>query len=681
MIEIATIKSNIKHINGERILYDRCDDMTINLDRILVILVRERLDGIYLPTNESRFLDDDTVNASFKLPRDMDRSEVHIGSSEMRSVDTWGHSSKLLKSVIPIWCKLERSSKCIKIPIHSIRITNAIPNDIRRENNIRCYRALACEVINTSHYGTVDLNRLSYSISSDDKRYIRMNDFEQLNDARNEYAISNNTRAAVKEAFVKYIDTPMSEDPTKADALYTKNAEKLCEMFFLHRANERSKLGLRPDAFGPYNAKYDEVHLFDIFKCKYMRLYVIYSLQRPSREMSWRDSSTPESIKKEFENKLGEHGIDIWNDRCEKESYMTSSDIKLFVERINDEIMCHYITTLFHPQPEITSGERKGIDSYTSTETKITYKGFNIFKTDRFKQLYARSNIQISDVIKMYMRYSSLGDAGQQTYTPTMVANMLQNEFGVKYEGFASPINARCSKFCSLMYDVDKSFGSMGSFCSKRILDNQDGNWTINPPFTESYYTFMRDGIVGAFERGVREDMLIFIKVPDWIDCEVIDWLKSKDNKYRVDSRVMEVGEFSFERVTGSGLYKLSGGLLLAVLSPLGKNHPTFGTDQMDRFANVMKETVPMALRSVMKSDREYINGYTLRVKVKEGVRDFSGFNLAKGITLESIRKYIEAETGSDSSINTPPSINSPPSVRSQSPSISSPSHSTSHST
>ena len=86
----------------------------------------------------------------------------------------------------------------------------------------------------------------------------------------------------------------------------------------------------------------------------------------------------------------------------------------------------------------------------------------------------------------MQMRYESLAsfDQGNQGALPQSAFQVLREEFGVRHECFASPLNvcpgAPEQTFNSIFYDVDKFFGSKKSFFE---FWPETGAYEVNPPF------------------------------------------------------------------------------------------------------------------------------------------------------------------------------------------------------
>ena len=77
-------------------------------------------------------------------------------------------------------------------------------------------------------------------------------------------------------------------------------------------------------------------------------------------------------------------------------------------------------------------------------------------------------------------RYQALGGHGSQCAVPPACFDVLRERLHVSLECFASPMNTRHERFCSLFPDVDGPFGSIGSFFSFRP---SSGSYEANPPF------------------------------------------------------------------------------------------------------------------------------------------------------------------------------------------------------
>jgi hypothetical protein len=64
------------------------------------------------------------------------------------------------------------------------------------------------------------------------------------------------------------------------------------------------------------------------------------------------------------------------------------------------------------------------------------------------------------------------------------VFNVLRDSFDCQFECFSSPLNCRYPHFCSIFFDTDAPFGSLGCFFSFKPAF---GSFQANPPFDKSF--------------------------------------------------------------------------------------------------------------------------------------------------------------------------------------------------
>jgi len=109
-------------------------------------------------------------------------------------------------------------------------------------------------------------------------------------------------------------------------------------------------------------------------------------------------------------------------------------------------------------------------------------------------------------------RYQLLSSNNNQlAILPNVIDNM-KNDYDLSCELFASGINSSTDIYCSLYYDVEHYFGSIGSFFNCKIIS---GVYTFNPPYQ-----------VDIIERGINrllyflnetnKDLTFFITIPIW---------------------------------------------------------------------------------------------------------------------------------------------------------------------
>ena len=86
-------------------------------------------------------------------------------------------------------------------------------------------------------------------------------------------------------------------------------------------------------------------------------------------------------------------------------------------------------------------------------------------------------------------RYQLLSSNNNQLAVLPNILNEMEKDFNLKFETFGSAINTNTKNFCSLYYDVEKYFGSVGSFFNTNFLE---GCYSFNPPYQKD---IIDDGI------------------------------------------------------------------------------------------------------------------------------------------------------------------------------------------
>eukprot|EP01134_Creolimax_fragrantissima_P005958 CFRG5958T1 len=86
----------------------------------------------------------------------------------------------------------------------------------------------------------------------------------------------------------------------------------------------------------------------------------------------------------------------------------------------------------------------------------------------------------IDAVFCVLSRYDALGGAGYQAALGEKAFDVLKTRMGCKCECFASPLNCRWGQYCSAFANIDKPFGSLGSFFD---FYPTFGSFEMNPPF------------------------------------------------------------------------------------------------------------------------------------------------------------------------------------------------------
>jgi len=134
-----------------------------------------------------------------------------------------------------------------------------------------------------------------------------------------------------------------------------------------------------------------------------------------------------------------------------------------------------------------------------------------------------------SQLFCLLARYKSLQGAGYQSALPDALFCVLEEELGVTHECFASPFNHFLPSYFSAFPDIDRLFGSSGSFFDQ-VWQPSSGSFEANPPFVEEVMVVMANKINGWLS--ASDDPLSFVVVvPGWIGGESFTTLSESTHR------------------------------------------------------------------------------------------------------------------------------------------------------
>lgn len=168
-------------------------------------------------------------------------------------------------------------------------------------------------------------------------------------------------------------------------------------------------------------------------------------------------------------------------------------------------------------------------------QNNIIYKDLKFPLDTRLKYLIKRTNKKT--VLRMLLRYSGLGISGQHCALPINVYDYLYDNFNIRGEGYSSPLNSKLitkkdTKICTLFYDTDKYFGSVGIFSSKVLIKYSNFNWTVNPPYLTNILKYAFNEIVKAIDEIENKNfMVIFVSPKNPSD----EYNYAKNHKYTIE--------------------------------------------------------------------------------------------------------------------------------------------------
>lgn len=159
-------------------------------------------------------------------------------------------------------------------------------------------------------------------------------------------------------------------------------------------------------------------------------------------------------------------------------------------------------------------------------------------------------NIDFIDTIiwiQLY-RYQLLSSNNNQLGVLQTILDKMKVDFNLSCECFASGINGSLSTYCSIYYDIERYFGSIGSFFN--IIPIK-GTYSFNPPYQ---YDIISNGINKIILNldNTNEDLCFIITIPIW------DNMGKKymaDNMSENNNNIIEYNDFDAMNIIRNSKY------------------------------------------------------------------------------------------------------------------------------
>jgi hypothetical protein len=109
------------------------------------------------------------------------------------------------------------------------------------------------------------------------------------------------------------------------------------------------------------------------------------------------------------------------------------------------------------------------------------------------------------------IRYTAISSLGNQMGIPIPAKNQYK-KCNIDFEGFASSLNHYYKYYCSMFYDLEKYFGSLGSYMN---ITYKRGVYMHNPPYEKKLLTNMVNIIIYSMQNS-NEKLCFFFGTPLW---------------------------------------------------------------------------------------------------------------------------------------------------------------------
>ncbi len=213
----------------------------------------------------------------------------------------------------------------------------------------------------------------------------------------------------------------------------------------------------------------------------------------------------------------------------------------------------------------------KYIKKYDRNGENVEFYIFNINKTysSQFNKLIniinnimipvSQYNIMINKINKtecnydeliwtILFRYQLLSSNNHQLAVLPNIYKKMEDDFGLSIECFASAINSSSKYFCSLYYDIEQYFGSIGNFFN---LIPIKGTYSFNPPYQ---YDIISNGINKIIKHlnESQEKLAFIITIPIW-DNEGKEYMAN--NMMENNNNVIKYDDFDIMNIIRNSIY------------------------------------------------------------------------------------------------------------------------------
>jgi hypothetical protein len=169
-------------------------------------------------------------------------------------------------------------------------------------------------------------------------------------------------------------------------------------------------------------------------------------------------------------------------------------------------------------------------------------RNYNIFQIDEDLN-YSWINEFDENVFILYCRYNYLASGSSQATIQPQFKKRLLEQLNIKFELFGSAINSSYTHYCSLFYDIEKYFGSCGSFFDTNLIA---GYYEANPPFEKNIIHNMFGKFYKELEMAEKNKrgLLFFIIIPQMNLKEIPTYKKL--NKFLKYLKLMDKGNIPY---------------------------------------------------------------------------------------------------------------------------------------
>jgi hypothetical protein len=223
----------------------------------------------------------------------------------------------------------------------------------------------------------------------------------------------------------------------------------------------------------------------------------------------------------------------------------------------------------------------------------IPVSQYNLMES-RYKQCDDKISIDYIIWIILY-RYQLLSSNNNQLAVLENILELMKKDYNLSCESFASAVNGSLDTFCSIYYDVEKYFGSIGSFFNIVPIK---GTYSFNPPYQ---FDIINNGINRImYHLNNNSELAFIITIPIW-DIEGKEYMAN--NVTENNNNIIKYDDFNIMNVIKTSKY-------FKGLRMISKDNFTYFDHNFYLYKNKTIQNTYVILMSTMDITIDFINNY-----------------------------------------------------------------------
>lgn len=221
---------------------------------------------------------------------------------------------------------------------------------------------------------------------------------------------------------------------------------------------------------------------------------------------------------------------------------------------------------------------------------------------DKMKDIYSGPKNKFDDIMwGIIFRYQLLGSNNHQLAVLPNIMYKMYSDYKLNFECFASAINNTFPQYCSIYWDLERFFGSVGSFFN---LIPIKGTFGFNPPYQKDIIEISIHKLFNFLEQ-TTEELTFIITIPVW-DLHGISIMKEITDD-TLEKNNIDYGDFLILKEIRESKY-------LKLLRMVPKEKFTYVDHNFDLYKNKTIQNTYIIILSNSSNDFNKFNEYSFEL-------------------------------------------------------------------